>query len=165
LRVFSITKGFRFVGRGFTKVNTKVKEVNERLDELAQEVENEKAKDKGNAIAKQKMQCAELQSSKIEFVASFKFPHQERCKIHLVLLWMNGELPSEDVRHINRDKSDNRFSNLKEVTRSESQATRKLGCRNTSGCTGVIWDKKANKWLTYIWMNGKRKKLGLFIRC
>jgi uncharacterized protein YaaR (DUF327 family) len=33
-----ITKGFRFVGRGFTKVNTKVKEVNERLDELAQEV-------------------------------------------------------------------------------------------------------------------------------
>ncbi|CAC9451598.1 hypothetical protein BSPLISOX_2427 [uncultured Gammaproteobacteria bacterium] len=78
---------------------------------------------------------------------------------------MNGELPSEDVRHINRDKSDNRFSNLKEVTRSESQATRKLGCRNTSGCTGVIWDKKANKWLTYIWMNGKRKKLGLFIRC
>jgi glucan phosphoethanolaminetransferase (alkaline phosphatase superfamily) len=41
-----IAKGFRFVGRGFTKVNTKVKEVNERLDELAQEVENEKAKDK-----------------------------------------------------------------------------------------------------------------------
>jgi hypothetical protein len=28
-----------------------------------------------NAIAKQKMQCAELQSSKIEFVASFNFPH------------------------------------------------------------------------------------------
>ena len=39
---------------------------------------------------------------------------------------------------------------------------RKIRSDNTSGIVGVCWNKKYNKWMSYICAYGKRKTLGYF---
>jgi hypothetical protein len=56
--------------------------------------------------------------------------------------------------HINKDKSDNRISNLRSVTSSEN-----LHNKESKGCW---FDKSRNKWTTAITIKGKRKTLGRF---
>jgi hypothetical protein len=40
---------------------------------------------------------------------------------------------------------------------------RSLYKNNTSGCNGVSFDKKSNKWVAYINKNTKRYRIGLFV--
>lgn len=68
----------------------------------------------------------------------------------------------QDVDHINGNKLDNRRCNLRLVTRSHNKARGGVTKRNTSGYRGVSWDKRANKWLSIIIVNGKRIHIGLF---
>lgn len=58
------------------------------------------------------------------------------------------------VDHINRNKLDNRRSNLR-VT------THQFNILNNSA-VGVTWHKAANKWMAQITVNGKHISLGLF---
>lgn len=43
----------------------------------------------------------------------------------LAWLYMTGEWPKEEIDHINRVRSDNRFSNLREATRSSNNCNRR----------------------------------------
>ena len=56
------------------------------------------------------------------------------------------------VDHIGGETSrnDNRKSNLRIVTQSQNAMNRKVLKDNTSGYTGVSWDKDGNKWVAYI---------------
>jgi hypothetical protein len=56
----------------------------------------------------------------------------------------------EFVDHINRDKLDNRKSNLRIVTFSENLANKPLQKNNTSGYKGVSFHKSTGKWCAYI---------------
>ena len=80
----------------------------------------------------------------------------------LAFPWVTGKWPEEYVDHVNQDRSDNRWVNLREATNSQNQHNTKLFSSNTSGVKGVCWHKGAKKWLARIRMNGKRVDLGLF---
>ena len=74
---------------------------------------------------------------------------------------MTGKMPAE-VDHINRDKLDNRWSNLRPVSHTLNQRNHGGHQTNTSGVNGVCWHKHRNKWQAHIWVDGKNKHLGYF---
>jgi hypothetical protein len=80
----------------------------------------------------------------------------------LAFLWMDGALPEGYVDHISGNRSDNRWSNLRECTQSQNMANVGLQADNTSGVSGVTWDKSRNMWRAQIRLNGKKKNLGRF---
>lgn len=55
---------------------------------------------------------------------------------HVVWVWWYGEMPDGDVDHINRDRSDNRISNLRCVSRSDNLLNARH--KNATGFTGVM---------------------------
>jgi len=65
-----------------------------------------------------------------------------------------------EIDHIDRDKLNNRKSNLRYVTKQEQQINLSLAKNNTSGVTGV--DFIHNKWRARIYRKGKEHNLGLF---
>ena len=86
-----------------------------------------------------------------------------RIEAHkLAFLYMTGAFYKGDVDHINHVRNDNRWINLRVVTRQENMRNAKRSKINTSGCTGVTWDKVNNKWMAQICISGKCIKLGRF---
>lgn len=77
-------------------------------------------------------------------------------------LVMNCTDKKFDVDHINHNIIDNRKENLRIVTRSQNQMNMQGRSNNTSGVTGVIFNKSANKWAVAIQKNKKRIHLGVF---
>ena len=80
----------------------------------------------------------------------------------LAFLYMTGNFPSEHCDHLNHNRLDNRWVNLRPVSRQDNNKNRSINANNKSGFTGVHWDKHANKWLAKININCKSKYLGLF---
>lgn len=78
----------------------------------------------------------------------------------LAFLYMNGEVPSE-VDHINRDRADNRWSNLRACTRTENLANRVAWSRNGLGFKGVS-QLPSGKFKAEIRVNKKTHYLGCF---
>lgn len=64
--------------------------------------------------------------------------------------------------HINRDRLDNRRSNLRLSDKSKNAINAGIRSNNTSGVTGVSWCKYAEEWRAYINSDGKRIELGYF---
>jgi len=69
----------------------------------------------------------------------------------IVWLLETSEWPSEDLDHINLDKADNRFCNLRLATDSQNGANKAMYARNTSGLKGVSWHKGGKKWKGQKW--------------
>ncbi len=80
------------------------------------------------------------------------------------LIWAfhYGEWPASFLDHINRDRSDNTLSNLRQVSAFENSRNCSMGSHNTSGVTGVSWNKKAGKWRAFIKHERKHIHLGTF---
>lgn len=66
------------------------------------------------------------------------------------------------VDHQDGDTSNNIRDNLRIATYSENGMNHKIYSQNTSGYTGVSWDKKNKKWISYITKNGKQIILGYY---
>lgn len=64
------------------------------------------------------------------------------------------------VDHIDNNKLNNHVSNLQLITQRKN--TSKDKNKNTSMYTGVCWNKKSQKWQSYIRINNKKVHLGLF---
>ena len=79
----------------------------------------------------------------------------------LAFLYMTGEMPIE-VDHENHNRTDNRWWNLSPSSRAENGRNQAMQSNNTSGVTGVCWDRSRNKWVSQIIGNGKRRHLGYF---
>lgn len=88
------------------------------------------------------------------------------CKTYrahrLAWLYVHGVWPSDQVDHINRDRTDNRIENLREASNTENQRNASKPYTNTSGHVGVAWHKYTQKWRAYIRHDGKNLHLGLF---
>lgn len=67
-----------------------------------------------------------------------------------------------DIDHINRNKLDNRRSNLRLATRSQNQFNRSATKRSSTGIKGVFWYKRKKKWISQIRINRVLKHLGYF---
>jgi len=75
-----------------------------------------------------------------------------------------GEWPNSIIDHINGDRKDNRISNLRKATHTENSRNAKGRSNNTSGVTGVSWNKLAGKWSVNIGGGGKKIHLGHFVK-
>jgi hypothetical protein len=86
-----------------------------------------------------------------------------RYRAHrLAWMYMTGAFPSS-VDHINHDRSDNRWLNLRMASQPDNAKNRKMNSNNSSGFRGVSWYKPSGKWMAYInTAPGKRKNLGYF---
>lgn len=78
----------------------------------------------------------------------------------LAFLWMTGEWPTQHVDHVDLDRLNNRWVNLREASRSQNQHNLPKFSTNTSGYKGVSFHKCAGKWRATIRVNGKNLHLG-----
>jgi HNH endonuclease len=82
----------------------------------------------------------------------------------LVWYMMAGDWlpPKQDIDHINGDRSDNRWRNLRLATRSENNHNHgdKLPHHNKSGYRGVSWRSDTGKWHARIQIDGHVNRLG-----
>lgn len=70
--------------------------------------------------------------------------------------------PRQCVDHINKNRADNRKQNLRICDHSENDRNRSPYVTNTSGVTGVYFDKKRKKWVASITYNRKKVYIGRF---
>jgi hypothetical protein len=79
----------------------------------------------------------------------------------LAHLWMTGKWPKAQIDHINGDKLDNNWDNLRPVDNLTNARNQKENSHNTSGATGVRWE--AGKWRVRIKTNNKLRHIGRFV--
>lgn len=80
----------------------------------------------------------------------------------LAWLYVYGEWPKHHIDHINRNRSDNRICNLRDVTTQQNLSNSSNYCTNTSGRKGVYWDKRDLRFRALIVVNYKVIHLGYF---
>lgn len=80
--------------------------------------------------------------------------------IHRIIMSVTDEQILVD--HKSWDKSDNRKTNLRLATKSQNNINIKRKSNNTSGYTGVTYNKRSNKYIARISKDNKRIFLGSF---
>jgi hypothetical protein len=68
----------------------------------------------------------------------------------------------EFVDHIDRNRANDRWSNLWVCTRSQNQYNRTKQSNNKSGFKGVFWNTQRQKWQAKIGYQRRYKHLGFF---
>ena len=81
----------------------------------------------------------------------------------LAWLYHNGAWPSDQIDHINRNRTDNRIENLRCVSCKENNRNKSKNKRNSSGINGVHWWAYRGRWRATIKHNGKAKYIGCFV--
>lgn len=89
---------------------------------------------------------------------------EKKFRVHQIIYYIvSGIEPLSIVDHRDGDTQNNKFDNLRLTTESGNNRNKRMISNNTSGITGVHWDKSRSKWRTYAVDNsGKKKNLGRF---
>lgn len=74
---------------------------------------------------------------------------------HQFAFWIIHNKTVENIDHIDRNKTNNKPSNLRSVTKSQN-------AMNMSGVTGVFFCNRSKKWIANIMLNYKKIYLGTF---
>lgn len=80
----------------------------------------------------------------------------------LAWAFVTGEWPEKEIDHINTEKADNRFCNLREATNRENSTNKGLSIANTSGIKGVYLLKRTGRWHARIKKDKVMRHLGYF---
>lgn len=83
----------------------------------------------------------------------------------IAFLYMTGSIP-EFVDHIDRNKSNNKWSNLRKATKSQNSGNTNIMSTNTSGYKGVSYrktGKRIKRWYAQIRIKDKPTFLGYFL--
>ena len=76
--------------------------------------------------------------------------------------WIHGAWPDGYIDHINGDRSDNRISNLRDVSQSVNmQNVYEAKSNSKTGLRGVSWHAQRRKYTARIKVGGKYLSLGL----
>lgn len=102
-----------------------------------------------------------VQSNDWHYVNKIEF-YLRSTKLGLMHRLLINAKEDEFVDHINRNKLDNRKSNLRIVTKQENMHNKSNYKSNKSGYNGIKWNKNLNKWQVQITRNKKRQHLGVF---
>lgn len=88
-----------------------------------------------------------------------------RCTKYLEhrIIWkiMNGCEPPDQLDHIDRDATNNKWENLRDGT-DINPRNLTMYSTNTSGVTGVCWSSVRERWVVQISVSGKIKRFGEF---
>jgi hypothetical protein len=88
--------------------------------------------------------------------------YEHLLKHRVIWKLMTGNDPKDQIDHINGDRTDYRFSNLREATHAQNLYNIGRNKRNTSGYKGVYWTKVNRNFVARIRVDGKYKHLGSF---
>ena len=87
----------------------------------------------------------------------------KKYKAHrLAWFYMTGVWPTEEIDHIDLNKSNNRWDNLREATHVQNQYNKRKSPLNKSGYKGVSWCKQTQKWRAQIVADKKHKNIGRY---
>jgi HNH endonuclease len=98
--------------------------------------------------------CAKWNGRFADKEALVKMGHGYRCgrlnrdyvMAHRVIWKLMTDVDPIQVDHIDGDRSNNRWENLRDVTASENRRNTARRSNNTSGVVGVHWNKQIKKW-------------------
>lgn len=79
----------------------------------------------------------------------------------LAWLYMTGKWPALEIDHQDRNPANERWSNLREVTRKQNNENRR-NSNNTSGFRGVYWRRDVGKWAAQIGHEYRTIPLGAY---
>lgn len=79
----------------------------------------------------------------------------------IIYLMVTGNWP-EYIDHINHDRTDNRWNNLRGVSQTENNRNMSKQSNSTTGYVGVSFMKTKNKYRAYITVDKKAVHLGVF---
>lgn len=85
---------------------------------------------------------------------------QPRAAHRLIWIMMTGAWPSDEIDHINRVKGDDRWANLRDVSKSDNIANAGARADSRSGARGVVRFRKG--WKAEVGVRGARYHLGVF---
>lgn len=80
----------------------------------------------------------------------------------LAWLFVHGSFPKTELDHINRIRTDNRMSNLREVTTQQNQFNLTKRKKTTSKYIGVSWNTRLQKYVAQIQVNKQKIYLGTY---
>lgn len=80
----------------------------------------------------------------------------------LAWFYVYGTWPKDQIDHINRDRADNRITNLRDVSCEQNHQNRSKSSNNMSGYPGVYWNKRRGKWRAHIKHSQNNVHLGYF---
>ena len=109
---------------------------------------------KGSAL------CGEPAGRKTTYYVQIKVDRKPYMAHRLAWFYMTGNWPENQIDHIDRQKSNNKFSNLREATGSQNRANCGALSNNKLGVKGVFIDQ--GRYRASIQLNRKRIFLGPF---
>lgn len=85
------------------------------------------------------------------------------CSGHrLAFLYMTGAMPPNYIDHIDGNKSNNAWVNLRAATQSQNQFNASVNTKSKTGLKGAYLQKNSGKYAARTVFNGKRVFLGCF---
>ncbi len=74
----------------------------------------------------------------------------------LAWLMMTGKEPEDQIDHIDGNRLNNAWLNLREADNRQNNCNRPKQCNNTSGYKGVTYHSQNDCWVAQTWHKGKR---------
>jgi len=86
--------------------------------------------------------------------------HKRYCAHRLAWLYMTGGWPEHEIDHVDRDRSNNRWGNLRPATHKQNAENRSPRHDSSSRFVGVLWSSRDQAWRTVININGRKRHIG-----
>lgn len=80
----------------------------------------------------------------------------------LAFLYVNGAFPDDEVDHLDGNRSNNAWSNIRRISHGDNQKNLTMNTRNKTGINGIMYTKNGKGFVAQIGNNGVTQYLGSF---